>query len=81
MKPNLEETTTIMLSNEITKMSNQDEQEGLSLIFMGKKESRKVKSEFVEGMSLLSPGRSLKEELQASIRVIEEKKGKLRRQT
>jgi len=69
----LEEVTSTLLSNEIKKISNQDEHEGLDLVVMRKK-MIKEKFEFVESTSLLSQGRSLKERLQASKRVIEEKR-------
>ena len=56
----LEEVRTTLLSNEIKKRLNQNGQKGSGLVVMRRK-GEKIKSEFVEGMSLLSQEMSLKE--------------------
>jgi len=53
-------------------MPNQYEQEGSDLVVMGRKGGKK--SRFVKGMPLLSQRKSLEEGLQASTRMIEEKR-------
>ena len=65
----LKEVMTTVLSKEIRKRPNQDEQEGSDLVVMEKKWEKK--SGFVEGMLFLLQWRSLKERLQASTRVVE----------
>jgi len=67
----LEEIMSTLLSNDIRKKPNQIEYEGSGLVVMGRKR-RKEKFGFVEGVSLLSTGRSLKKELQVSTRVVKE---------
>ena len=63
---------TTLLSNEIRKMPNQDEQKGSDLVVMERKGGKK--SRFIEGMPLLSQRKSLEEGLQALTRVVEEKR-------
>ena len=55
----LEEVMSTLLSNDIRKKPNQIEYKGSGLVVMGRKR-RKEKFGFVEGVSLLSTGRSLK---------------------
>jgi len=71
----LEEVKSTFLSNEIRKRPNQIEQEGTSLVAMGRKEREGKKSQGLSKASLLSIGRSL-EGLQAPISVIEEERAK-----
>ena len=68
----LEEVTPTLLSNEIRKKPNQVEYEGSCLVVMERKGREGKKSEFVEGVSLLSEGMSLEKGLQASVRMVEE---------
>ena len=69
----LEEAMSTLLSNEIRKRLNQDEQ---MIRFDGygkkKKKRRKENSRLVKDVSLLSQEKSLKGRMQASARVVEE---------
>ena len=70
----MEEVASTLLSNEIRKRPNQEEQEGSSLVVMGRKgrgEGRKGLGSS-KGVSLLSQERSLEQRLQASAIVVEE---------
>jgi len=69
----VEEVTSTLLSNEIRKRQNQEEQRGSGLVVTGRKgREGKKGSGFVKGVSLLSQGMSLEEWLQTLTRVVEE---------